>query len=85
MHVTADSAAPELVIDKHLTLSPQTQCYKITQNFDLLPTETKVMLFEITQSTVQSSSVNSGMVKEDFKGKLTQDMDFIIKSYTDEI
>ena len=70
MHVTADSAAPELVIDKHLTLSPQTQCYKMTQNFHLFPTETKEMVFEITQSTVQSSSVNPGMVNEDFKGKL---------------
>ena len=30
MHATADSAALDLAIDKHLTLSPKVHCYKIT-------------------------------------------------------
>ena len=75
IHSMLSSTALDMAIDKHLTQlsSPQnTQWYKVEANsiYGLLPTGIQELLLKIILSSIQSSSVDLGMVNEDFKIEL---------------
>ena len=67
------SDALHMTLDKHLAQSPPNfNDLKVETNsmYGLLPTATKEMILESIQSSFQSSTVDLGMVNEDFQIEL---------------
>lgn len=68
MPANAVSAALDLAIDKHLTLSPKVQCYEITGVYGPLHTGTVETILGRSRLISQGFIVHPGVIDEDFKG-----------------
>ena len=71
MHTTAGSFTLDLATDRHLTLSPQTQCYKITTGvYGPLPSGTVEIILGRNGLTSQGFIVHPRIIDEDLKGEI---------------